>query len=230
MKGGISMLVEGFAPRKWIVAVHRAMTEGIQCWEEARADDDYRRFTATSGTVEGLLYTVVYHADASGRHFQCDCEAGQRDVHLCKHMAAVAMQIGYLDAREVLAEGERIRSHMRAERETAMTAKKLRHALKRTERAESGGFATGDRVRLVAGDMDDPELYAQREGVITKIALPFFTVTLERTQQYPARQVSYGALGIERCHSTPRYAELSQVGAALLHKPGPFDLNLPEDR
>lgn len=127
-------------PRYWVAHLARVTSEDIQCWLDAGdALGDASRWTVTSATVPGLLYTVRYQADGNGQQAACDCEAGKHD-RPCKHLTVVLLTLGVLDPDEIAAEGARISRERDHERAIVLAERKaIRDAAREAKRMVATG-------------------------------------------------------------------------------------------
>jgi hypothetical protein len=124
------MIIDTLETRQWVSHQARARAENIQCWQDPTAPGDDATFTALSGSVEGLLYTVHARVTTQGRDLLCDCEAGQVGV-LCKHLYVVAKALQWLDPLAIEGEAARIKLYSQQERSLSLAQRKLQRAQQR---------------------------------------------------------------------------------------------------
>lgn len=181
---GIPMLLQTIELRQWVPHLDRARAEGVEAWLRPGEsfDEDHQIFSATSGTIDGLLYDVEYTADATGQHGKCNCEAGKNGQN-CKHMAVVALRLGIITEQAVSLEARRIKSELAAEREKAETQRKAIRAAEKLA-AEKAALSVSNWIRV---QPDHPE-FAGRKGVIEAVYNDgTLRVTLEHGKGVPAQ-------------------------------------------
>jgi hypothetical protein len=163
-------------PRQWIAPVARMLDEHIDVWIVASTAED-SCWDATSGTVDGLLYSVLAHHDPANRQLTCTCPAGAAE-RMCKHVAAVAAAMGLIDPLLILVEGARIKREQEHERKLAKEASHAAKEWAKEQKRVARLFAVGTHVR-VKRNVD--RAVASRTGIIEAVGRQTYRVRLDAT-------------------------------------------------